>query len=242
MKDFLQEQGYKRNKSIYTPPLLQLGEFTGLNYLADILPETIWIGLLQNKYGLGLGSQLALFITDTVSKLPDYKDKWLAPLSLYNKLSDEDQKFVLQAAESSNYLEYYTEAFSNIKHFYPDFPLGFLVSTPLITNEQVALSEYKDYLRSIYDRTNFESTFMQATAVDMAFQAGVFTVAPHTSLAQFDEISNFPNTELSQQVASAIRGALNQFLSPNSPLSTIDSAWKEYFWNRGLEIEKCNVD
>lgn len=242
MKDYLQEQGYKRHKSIYTPPILQLGEFNGINYLDDILPEIIWIGLLQKKYGLGLGSQLALFITDTTSHLAEYKERWLAPLSLYLKLNDNEKQFVLQAAKSSNYLEYYNEAFKTVKYFYPEFPLGFLVSTYAPDDKSAALLEFKNYLSGIYDRTNFDTTFFQATAVDMAFQAGIFTVAPHTSLAQFDEISNFPNTELSHQVASAIRGTLNQFFSPNSPMYNADPSWKEYFWNKGLEIEKCYFD
>ena len=50
--------------------------------------------------------------------------------------------------------------------------------------------EFKVFLSSLFDRTNFDTTFMQATAVDMAFQAGILTVAPHTTLAKFDEISN----------------------------------------------------
>lgn len=90
MKDFLQQAGYKKQGKIYTPPILQLGEFNAAYWVNEILPEIIWIGLLQNKFGLGLGSKLALQISETTNELisTNGHKKWLAPLSCYSLLSN----------------------------------------------------------------------------------------------------------------------------------------------------------
>lgn len=239
MKDYLQANGYKRNKSIYTPPILQLGEFTSVHWLEDILPEIIWIGLLQKHYGLGLGSKLALQISETTSKLSGRNNTWLAPLSCYYALNEDEKEIIRTELLGLDYLKNYEVAFTEITFLYPKFPLSFLVTDLSKCSETEAIKGFKVFLASLFDRTNFDTTFMQATAVDMAFQAGILTVAPHTSLAKFDEISNFPVTDLSKQVASAIRSSLNQFFSSNNPLSIMDMSWRNYFWNRGLQLEKC---
>lgn len=50
-KDYLQNSGYKKSGKVYTPPILQLGEFTEIHWNNNILPELLWIGILQNKFG-----------------------------------------------------------------------------------------------------------------------------------------------------------------------------------------------
>ncbi len=240
MKDFLQESGYKRDRSIYTPPILQLGEFNGVNWLDEILPEIIWIGLLQDKFGLGLGSKLALQISETTNKLHNLngKKQWLAPLSCYSELTENERAEIKKELTNLGHLTNYERAFGLITFLYPKFPLSFLVAENSNVKQDISVSEFKIYLSKLYDRTNFTTTFMQATAVDMAFQSDLLTVSPETSLAKFDEISNFPNTEISKQVASSIRQTINLFFGNNNLFSS-NGEWNKYFWNRGLELEKC---
>jgi len=240
MKDFLQESGYKRDRSIYTPPILQLGEFNGVNWLEEILPEIIWIGLLQDKFGLGLGSQLALQISETTNKLCSLSctKQWLAPLSSYSVLTENQKSEIKKELTNLGHIDNIEKAFGLITFLYPKFPLSFLVTEIYNVKQDLSVSEFKIYLSKLYDRTNFTTTFMQATAVDMAFQSDLLTVSSETSLAKFDEISNFPNTEISKQVASSIRQTINLFFGNNNPFSS-NGEWQKYFWNRGLELEKC---
>jgi len=240
MKDFLQESGYKRAKNIYTPPILQLGEFNGVYWLAEILPEIIWIGLLQDKFGIGLGSKLALQISETTNKIYSLNGtkQWLAPLSCFSKLTESEKFEIKKELTDLDYINNYGKAFGLITFLYPKFPLAFLIDDISDMKQDISVSEFKMFLSNLYDRTNFATTFMQATAVDMAFQSDLLTVGPETSLAKFDEISNFPNTEISMQVASSIRQTINLFFRNNNLFSS-NGEWNNYFWNRGLELEKC---
>ena len=240
MKDFLQESGYKRDRSIYTPPILQLGEFNGVNWLEEILPEIIWIGLLQNKFGLRLGNKLALQVSETTNELLSARGhkKWLATSSCYTELSEEEKTEVKEKINKLGFLNHYEQAFSLFAFLYPKFPLAFLVSDRNDTENILDHSEFKIYLSSLYDRTNATTVFMQATAVDMAFQSGILTCSPQTSLAKFPEIANYPNTEISKKVASAILSTLNSFFGNKNIFPSTDE-WRKYFWNRGLQIEKC---
>lgn len=239
MKDFLQQSGYKRDKNIYTPPILQLGEFNAIHWLEDVLPEIIWIGILQKHCGLGLGSKIALQVSESTSKLPGRTNAWLAPISYFKSLSEEEKSILTKEMQGLNYLSKLNTAFAEITFLYPEFPFSFFVNDTLSIQKSEAIKSFKSFLAGLYDRTNFDTTFMQATAVDMAFQAEIFTVGSNTSLAEFDKISEYPITEISIKVASGIRMTLNQFIASNSPFYSTDNIWKSYFWNRGLEIEKC---
>ena len=239
MKDFLLQSGYKRDKNIYTPPILQLGEFNAIHWLEDVLPEIIWIGILQKHYGLGLGSKIALQVSESTSKLPGRTNTWLAPISYFKSLGEEEKSILTKEMQGLDYLSKLNTAFAEITFLYPEFPFSFFVNDTRSIQKAEAIKSFKSFLAGLYNRTNFDATFMQATAVDMAFQAGIFTVGSNTSLAEFDKISEYPTTEISVKVASGIRMALNQFISSNSPFYSTDNIWKAYFWNRGLEIEKC---
>ncbi len=240
MKNYLQESGYKQHGKIFIPPILQLGEFNAVHWLDKILPEIIWIGLLQNKFGLGLGNKLALQITETTNELISENSlkKWLAPLSYYSALTETEKIKLKEKIEKLGFLIHYEKAFSLFAYLYPKFSLSFLLPETNNSEKKLDYSELKTFLSTLYDRTNAATIFMQATAVDIAFQADILTVNPETSLAKFPEIANYPNTEISKEVASSIISTVNVFFGNENIFSCTDE-WTKYFWNRGLQIEKC---
>ena len=240
MKNYLHQLGYKQEGKVYIPPIFQLGEFSGVYWLDDVLPEIIWIAILQNKFGLGLGKELALQISGSTNELLSINGhkKWLAPLSCYSDLSNDDKSKLIEKVNKLGYDRYFNSAFGFFAEIYPEFPLAFLMSEKTQSDTQESLKEYKSFLSDLYYKTNKAAIFMQATAIDMAFQADILTVSPNTSLAKFPEIINYPDTEISIKVASAICAAINGYFS-NTMLFKSTGNWKSYFWNRGLQIEKC---
>ncbi len=239
-KDYLQKSGYKKSGKVYTPPILQLGEFTEIHWNNNILPELLWIGILQNKFGFNYGSNLVSGFTKVMLdlNLEKLKNKWLAPLSVYAKLSEQEKSLIVEKVKQTGNLEYYSEAFTLLTNFYPEFPLAFLVYHDS-QNSSDGLATFKEYLSQLFDRTTTTTHLIQAVALDIAFQGNLLKVSPHTSLANFPAFTDYPHTEISQKVASGIRMAINQFFGENSQFYDKNEKWSEYFWNRGLQIENC---
>lgn len=79
---------------------------------------------------------------------------------------------------------------------------------------------------------------VQATAIWIAFDAGMLKVAPHLALAEFPKIQDYPSTERSKEVASSIRATLNQMFGDTKWMAS-GTNWPAAFWNRGIEIEPC---
>ncbi|WP_079538464.1 hypothetical protein [Bradyrhizobium lablabi] len=81
---------------------------------------------------------------------------------------------------------------------------------------------------------------VQATAVWLAFDADILKVTADLSLARFPEIQDYPDTEISQKIGASIRGGLNMFFG--SQIHYANAPWPDYFWNRGLAIEPCELN
>ena len=99
------------------------------------------------------------------------------------------------------------------------------------------------YLKSVVssllsDRTDREPTLVKATAVWLGFDADFIKVQQGSIISQFPEVEHYPETEISRKVGAAI-GAMVNMLFGNDTQYLIKSPWPEYFWNRGIEIDKC---
>ncbi|HCC25071.1 MAG TPA: hypothetical protein DEP85_06150, partial [Holosporales bacterium] len=100
--------------------------------------------------------------------------------------------------------------------------------------------EMKEALALIYDKTSRETTFVQANGIYIAFVTGILQVAKGIGLENFPEIEKYPSTVESRKIASFVRASINGFIGM-MPCET-SSQWQTYFWNRGLEIDKCEVN
>jgi hypothetical protein len=107
--------------------------------------------------------------------------------------------------------------------------------------ETCSLEAFKQLLASLFDRGATPATFMQANAVYIAFTCGRLAVAPHLTLANFPAIQDFPNTEESKRIASAVRGTVSMMYGHLRPKPPAGDEWVRYFWNRGLELESCEI-
>jgi len=67
------------------PPLLQIGDFETVNWQLPVLPELLWLALLNAEYGVRIGAELALVLASGANRIIPHK--WFAPVSAYNSLS-----------------------------------------------------------------------------------------------------------------------------------------------------------
>jgi len=58
------------------------------------------------------------------------------------------------------------------------------------------------------------------------------------ALADFPQISDYPTTKRSLEIAGSIRATLNAFFGRPNVMAG-DGVWPIEFWNRGLEISSC---
>ena len=239
MKDFLQESRYKKSGKIYTPPILQLGEYKDVHWINELIPEFFWIGLLQQKYGFGNGSNISSKVVTIALQLSEDKNIWLAPWSAFSNFSDIQKQSLKSAFSRSNILTELQDTFLHINYLYPDFPFNFLFNDNKVPFDNDKLDKFKIFIASIYDRTSISANLIQGVALDMIFRSDIdMKFHSGSSLAEFPKFEEYPTTDISIKVASGIRSCVNMiYLNYHKPNSTQE--WQNYFWNRGLQIDEC---
>ena len=218
--------------------MLQLGPFHAVKWEAPILPELIWLGLLNEHHGMAKGAQLALSLAKAAVAAKDHT--WFAPASAYLALAADQRNEVLGSLRQSNELGPIKIGLTPLLSLYPECPLNFLFEDGLPRVEDHQLEKFKIFLAKLFDRREKPATFIQANAVYIAFVTGLLKVNEGSLLAKFPAIEKFPDTEESQRIASGIRAMINGFFGGETYDKS--STWPRYFWNRGLELEPCNLD
>lgn len=223
------------------PPLMQGINYQEISWRKQLIPELVWLALINNRYGYMEGAELALALPKSVEEATKNHPMgaWFVTVSSYTQLSIEEKKKTVELLRSKNVFDQYRIALLPLIYFYPYCPLSFLFNLETIKEIDTGdLEEIKKALESISDRRSVEATFIQANAVYIGFTVGKLVVSPNVSLARFPEVQYYPNTEVSKQVAANIRAMVNTIFDVDDIKD--DSSWPAYFWNHGLELEKCS--
>ena len=217
-----------------------LGPLHEISWVTTILPEFLWIALLQDYYGVHEGVEIITALTRIARKRSSSeKRRIFATISSFVDLKTDEQSCLLNELTTSGDLLKIQQALLPLIVFYPDCTLRFFYSAEpsLADGTDQILEEFKMLVGGLYDKTSRDTMMVQATAIWLAFDSGALKVVEGLALANFPEIEKYPNTKLSEEVAASIRSSIYMFfVEPHYPAS---SNWPRYFWNRGIEIDGC---
>ncbi len=232
---------HKRVKSkLITPFNDQLGPLREVSWVNTMIPELLWIALLQNAYGPHRCVEiLTAFTRDLRATNPGRADTVWAAAGKFSIVPTEELRSLVQEKDAE-YGEQLRVALRPISALYPSHPLNKIFQPVDLSPKPNDIELVKRVVVEMYDRTSWAATLTQAHAVWLAFDAGRLVVSSDVSLAHFPEIDRYPNTHLSLRVAGAIRASLNQFFSDDG-LMTSGTTWPVEFWNRGLDLTPCEV-
>jgi hypothetical protein len=227
---------HQRKGKLFVPPFIaQLGPLNEVSWINRILPEILWIALLQRVLGLAKGVQLAQILAKEAMAIRPGPGVFGSTSSLYRLSSDEFTELRHRLAANGSLFEL-QEGLSALVNLYPECPLLHLFTS--ISDDPRHLSLIKSIVTKLYDRADREAVLAQSTFIYLAFDAGILHVREGLSLADFPCVEDYPDTERSQQVASSVRAAISMFFG--EPFYDASSTWPAYFWNRGLDLESCS--
>ena len=234
-------QDHKRKGKTFVPPLMHsIGPFKETNWLKTMIPELLWIALIQDSYGCRDGVELITSFSKVALKCsPSEKKRVFATINSLGALTSDEQSCIQSNLADSGELLKIQKALLPLIGFYPECPLRFLFSDkPDLSGKEIQyLEQLKSLVRRMYDKVSIDSVIVQATAIWLAFDSGVLKVKEGLSLASFPEIEKYPQTDLSKKVAAMIRATMHMFF--NEPFYVEPANWPSYFWNQGLKIDPC---
>lgn len=230
-------ESHKRIGKRLVPPLSELGPWKEVSWVDEILPELLWIGLLNAEHGIETGAHVCAEVTKAAKPELEVLDQnaFLCLASSFELFGQDHLVRIRRRLESARVLSDLQVAVLPLCVAYPKCPLAGLVRGT--DDLERATAQIRRTLSSFLDRWDEPATFVQVHAVYMAFLQGRLFVTREISLANFPAVEAYPHTEESRKIAAACRSTVNM-LSKDSPPHSATS-WSGYFWNRGLELEKC---
>jgi hypothetical protein len=227
-------------KKLIPPFIHMLGPFHEVSWVKVMLPEFIWISLIQNRYGTREGVKIITSMTRIARECSTSEKKRIfATISSFRDIKPTEYLCIQQKLATSGQLSNIQEALMPMIVFYPDCPMSFLYSTKpsFIDNNSHNLDQFKTVVKGLYDKYSRDTIMVQSTAIWLAFDSGVLKAFKGLALAKFPEIENYPHTELSKKVAASISASIHMLFA--EPHYSVSSDWPKYFWNRGIEIDQC---
>ena len=230
-------ESHKRIGKRLVPPFSELGPLKEVSWVDEVLPELLWIGLLNAEHGIETGAHVCAEVTKAAKPELEVLDRnaFLCLASSFGLFGQDHLVRIRRRLESAGVLSDLQVAVSPLCVAYPKCPLAGLVHGT--DDLERATAQIRRILSSLFNRWGEAATFVQIHAVYMAFIQGRLFVARETSLANFRAVGAYPHTEESRKIAAACRDSVNMLLKDSPPHSA--TSWSGYFWNRGLELEKC---
>lgn len=229
----------KVGKTLVAPFNQMVGPMKDVSWVKEIFPELLWIGLIQYEHGHRHGIKLVTSFSRLAREIcPEAPSKIFAAASSFSQLSAAERNQLRDTTAEHSELFDIQRSLLPLASWYPNFPLRFLFAEMPSTPSIEALEKIKYLVSSLYQRSEYDPMMIQATAISLAFDAGVLKVARGLALAQFPKIEDYPETDLSRKIGGSIRSTLNMMFGAEDRHS-VDNKWSTYFWNRGLEISPC---
>ena len=236
MRDRLED--HRRQGKRLVPPLADLGPLHETAWVDGLLPELLWIGLLQQTLGVQRSVDVCGGIAKAVREGPGGEEfrGHICRVSAFTALSQEQRDFVHARLAGGGFSADLNASLAGLVAAYPGCPVAFLTDEAVPVKSGV--HQLKATLPDLFNRWEYPATMVQVTATYMAFCQDKLKVAEGTSLANFPAVKDYPQTEESQAIASACRATVNVFFTPEEDY---ENAWAAGFWNRGLELEPCST-
>lgn len=229
-------KGHRQHGKRFIPPILDYVNLSEISWLGDLLPELIWIGLMNAQFGMRRGVELCVELAKAASACTTDAKGAYAFMSEYDQLPPAEQECVRGRLSESGALDHVTEGLRLLATHYPECPLAFLWSTKQReVHDEANLGTFKELVRDLADRRDKAATWVQATAVYVYFLNDKLKVPSSSALTDFTAIEAYPETEASTKIASYVRALINGLSGPLN----LSSEWRNYFWNRGQELESC---
>lgn len=186
---------YKKEGSKFIPPMTHmLGRMKEASYARQTLPELIWWDVLADQ----VSAQFAIDVAGEIGKhLKDRKEKqcWWAFITDYKNLSDDDFVKLKAALGAKGMLKYLQGGLENFLQLYPECPLWcFMPGKPAGAVDLKYLSRFENRLDELGNKRSRNGVLMQAQAVYMGFVLGRLKVFKGLALADFPEVSKYPDT------------------------------------------------
>ncbi len=230
-------EDHRRDGKTFVPPAVDRG-WQAMDFPDTILPELIWIGFLQDRWGNRRGAQLAVQLIKTALEMwvDEFKPEF-GFASMHRMLSAAHRNAIRERLQNCGTLTNFQEALGPFLQCYPENnPLKYLVDCHRSDFASNDIDCAKRVIDPRINRWSKEGTAMQAVIVLGELASGRLTLPQGDGPPMnFEAIFDDPESPSAKESAGFLRAMLSGTYAFHR--THLDPAWSKYFWNRGYSLE-----
>lgn len=231
-------EGHKRVGKRFIPPMKQIDKLTEFSYVDDLLPQLIWLGLINDMIGFIKGARLfekiVLITHEVLAKSANCN---LALLDAY-RLLDEGQKVaVVNALEHEGVLGKLRNCLAPLIILYENCPINFIGNPEEVLDEKVMVQRMRDCVGNHLDKYKPPGIVLHGNMLLSRLVTKTISFPASMDMPDFNSVIDAPDSQEAKRAAGFMRAnAMAEVAMLN-----IDCSWSEYFWNRGAELSPCEL-
>ena len=198
------------------------------------------MGVLNDNFGMRHGIE----ITSELSRLAnetyaEQKSPNFAFASSYSVLDADRQNLLLEKLEAKGILADLRNGLIGFLNLYPESPLSFL-RIALDDSSERFVDSMKATLERYFFRREQPAMVLQANVLYVAGICGKLFYTNNVKLPDLNALVTNFDSEEGRSAAAHVRASVTGFVG--MLLDEEKSDWPRYFWNRGLDIDKCTLN
>ncbi|HWQ43537.1 MAG TPA: hypothetical protein VN456_16075 [Desulfosporosinus sp.] len=229
-------EGHKRVGKRFIPPMKQIPMMTETSYVDDMLPELVWIGLINDRVGYVRGARVIERVFLTVYNLKtEGQEGNYALMSSFNKLTLAQKVEIVSSLRNDGVLELIQNAIAPLVLLYNECPLSFMGPPTTPYSEEELVSIIKKCVKKTIDRYETPSIVLYGAMLLSKLVTKSISFPSNMDLPDFNSVINSPDSEEAKMAAGFMRASgLAEF-----GMLGLKKSWAKHFWDRNYELSPC---
>lgn len=230
-------EDHKKVGSRFVPPMCQLG-MTEVSYVNQILPEIIWMGLLNKREGYRVGIGIVEFIAKRLNEIKTTEKHINFSLaSSYEKIGQAQKDQIMEELDKNKYLSKLQEALSPLVCLYDGFPMSFVGPPKDLISRESMLKNLKRTVSECIDKYDQPGMVIQSSVMYIRGITGGLYFNKGMRPPDLEKIiTDFDSDEGKMAAASVRAFVMTEYMPMGEEKS---DKWSESFWNQGYKIDTC---
>lgn len=228
--------GHQRVGKRFIPPLKQIPVASSISYIDDMLPELVWLGLINDRHGYIPAARImeqCFLSADSIATKETSGN--LALLSTYTKFSDEQKDALRNRLNQVGILELLQDTIAPLTILYENCPISFLGPPNQMYAHEQLVTQIKTCVGNVIDKYNTAGIILNGTMLLSRLVTRKIFFSKDIDFPDFNAVLDSPQSDEAKHAAALLRSnALAEF-----GMLEVDSSWARHFWNRGIELSSC---
>lgn len=225
-KEILEE--HKKVGQRFIPPMKQFEKMRETSYVNEMLPELIWIGLINDKIGYVPGARL---LEEIVKLIEDLKDEGqqgnFAYITSYKSLNNEQKSELIKGLENLGRIDEIRNMIAPLVLLYDECPLKFFGPPSIAYEEEKLIETIKSCVGNHIDKWETPGIVLNGSVMLTRLVTNKLHFVEGVNVPNLNSVINDPDSDEAKHAAGFMRSnALAEF-----GMMELDPAWARHAWD-----------